>query len=272
MGKILGITPQRFLSPLVYGLDRKASLFSTVEDIPAATALAFSEGKGDMAAAFLSPIDYARHGGDYCILPGISVSSEHPTGSILLYIGKNVTSIRSVAVDIRVTSEILLAKIIINERYRNPNDAEHQLQIIPMLPDPPAMLARADAALVASFDVQHPDSSNLFSIDLVEEWNDMTDLPYVYGFWVAKEDSLSKAETLSLIQAGAEGVNHMPDIIAAAAQRTMLPAETIQNYFSKFNFTIDDRVLESIEEFFKFCYYLKALNDVPDLNFYQSPE
>ena len=56
-----------YLKPLLFGLDRRESPFDLDIDIPAKNAIKLSERSDGIRNAFLSPIDYARHGGEYRI-------------------------------------------------------------------------------------------------------------------------------------------------------------------------------------------------------------
>jgi predicted solute-binding protein len=64
-----------YMKPLLFGLDRTDSPFDLVTDFPAINSLKLSERSDGIRNAFLSPIDYARHGGEYRIVPNICVAS-----------------------------------------------------------------------------------------------------------------------------------------------------------------------------------------------------
>lgn len=208
-----------YLKPLLYGLERNDSPFHRVVDIPALIAMNMSkparvqgtsagkriklEGAG---CAFLSPIDYARHGAEYCIVPTVAVSSSRPTGAIELYVNSDVYDIETMAVDIRVTSEIILAKIILMEKYPNSEQEEANVQIVPMMPNLDAMLSKADAALLVNVAPIAERKHDGFKLDLVEEWYDLTDLPYVHGFWVGRQDEMLIDDVRRLIRAKKDGV------------------------------------------------------------------
>ncbi len=115
----LAVSNALYLKPLLFGLDRTDSPFDLIVDIPAQNALKFSQRSEGIRNAFLSPIDYARHGAEYCIVPHICVASSVPTNTIQLFIKSDLRKIDSIAVDIRYTSEIILAKIILEEKYHN---------------------------------------------------------------------------------------------------------------------------------------------------------
>jgi chorismate dehydratase len=269
----LALPEHSFVRLLVQGLDRTDSPFELVTDLPAKNSLNFSQRTGDFRCAFLSPIDYARHGADYCIVPGIAVSASHPNGVVRLFVRSDVRSISTVAVDIRVTSEIILAKIVIQERYRGAAISSRDLTFIPMLPDPAAMLKKADAALVVEFG-PHPMTTEKgsFVLDLVEEWVDMTGLPYVFGFWVGREEEITGPEVRALLDAKASGVLVRDRLAADFAAAHQLPRQETEKYFKSFSYDLGEREEQSLEEYIQYAFFHGTLPDAPELKFFDLDE
>jgi len=262
----LGVTEAFFLKPLLEGLDAPGSPFELTVDLPSSLSVAFNDRPESLRGAFLSPIDYARHGGDYHIVPGICVSSSRPTGTIRLYVNDETRNITRLAVDIRVTSEIILAKIILLEKYPNLSAEKKEIQFIPMMPDLQTMLKKADAALVANFAPATAQNNDLFCLDLVEEWNDLTTLPYVHGFWVVREGRWKNAESRMLLEAQEAGMKNLSSIAGRYASPPMAQ-KTALDYLSSFSYTLAQEQVESVSEFFRYCYFHGALGDIPELDF-----
>jgi predicted solute-binding protein len=256
-----------YLKPLLFGLDRTESLFDPVIDIPAQNALKLSQRSEGIRSAFLSPIDYARHGGEYCIVPNICVASSIPTNTIQLVLKSELRNIDRIAVDVRFTSEIILANIILEEKYRN-NSSRQKRQFIPMMPDIDAMLAKADAALVVNEFPNSCKKSSVFTLDLVEEWNDLTDLPYVHGFWVGREEEMSEQEAKALLTAKNNGVLLQTQIAQEAARQKSLPLGETTQYLSSFSYDLGEREEESLAEFIQYAYYHTVLGDVPEIRYF----
>ncbi len=259
-----------YLKPLLYGLEGNDSPFRTVVDFPATVALNMSkriqlEGAG---CAFLSPIDYARHGAEYCIVPDIAVSSAHPTGSVELYVKSDIRNIRTMAVDVRVTSEIILAKVILMEKYPNADPKPGNIQIVPMMPNVKSMLAKADAALVVNFSPVSESQSDFFRIDLVEEWSDLTDLPYVHGFWVGRQDEMLMDDLHRLMRAKTTGVTLQGETAARAARERGLSPESAREFLSSFSYDFTQPQVESLQELLSYAYYFGVLPDIPEINFF----
>jgi len=175
----LGLSEAMYLEPIISGLNGLGIPTNIHREIPAKLALNMSEASPLLKAgcAFLSPIDYGRRGGDYRIVPRIAISSSIPTATITLSINRNVSNIHRIAVDVRVTSEIILAKIILLEKFPNLASDTEAIQFVPMMPNVHEMLSKADAALVVNqYPNQYP-AGNVFTVDLVQEWQDLTELP-----------------------------------------------------------------------------------------------
>ncbi|HEY6951861.1 MAG TPA: hypothetical protein VI758_05605, partial [Bacteroidota bacterium] len=127
----LGVSDAVYLRPLLAGLNSADSLFEPAFDLPAVNSLHLNKRTNGLRCAFLSPIDYARYGGLYRIVPHVCVASSKATGTITLTVKRGVRNIRAVAVDIRVTSEIVLAKIIMRERFRNLPEDRDAIEFLP---------------------------------------------------------------------------------------------------------------------------------------------
>jgi predicted solute-binding protein len=256
-----------YLKPLLFGLDRTDSPFEVVKDIPANNAVKLSERSEGIRNAFLSPIDYARHGGEYRIMPNICVASSNQTNTIQLVLKSNLHNVERVAIDVRFTSEIILAMIILSEKYRN-QQTHSKLQFIPMMPDIDAMLTKADAALLVQDNPQMIGRTGTFTLDLVEEWNDLTGLPYVHGFWVGREEELSKTEAQALLTAKNNGILLKSQIAQSVAQQQNLSVNELAGYISSFSYDFGEQEEESLAEFIHYAYFHGVIGDVPEILFF----
>ena len=271
MRNILGVTEASYLKPLLYGLSDPRSGFEILSDVPSQLAVKFQKRVDSLRCAFLSPVDYARHGGDYLIVPQVGVSSSSRTDTIQLFVNPNTRNIRSIAVDIRVTSEIILAKIILAEKFPNEESVGGALQFMPMLPDRDAMLAKADAALIVNFHPSNPGSEEPFALDLVEEWNDFTGLPYVHGVWVGRDDEDLGELVAGLVSAKDRGAEHLVECAEVLTSQNNVPRRLAQQYLSSFSYTLGDDEQQGLSEFIRYAYFHGVLGDVPDLNFFEAP-
>ncbi|MFH0991432.1 MAG: MqnA/MqnD/SBP family protein [bacterium] len=270
MKRTLGVHQALYLKPLLYGLSGSDAPFDIHQDLPAQLAVKFRERIPPYEAgfAFLSPLDYARHGSEYRIIPGVAVSSNARSGTIQLYIKYQVHNIHTLAVDVRCTSEIILAKIILLEKYTNLTPERTAIQYLPMLPDCTAMLEKADAALVVNFAPEPASAKDHFSIDLVDEWFDLTELPYLHGFWVGREEDVSAAEIQALLRARDQGFLHHSALAVEEASRLSIPEEIVEEYFESFSYEFGEEQEASLSEYSRYAFYHGIIPDVPDINFF----
>lgn len=268
---VLGVPEASYLRPLLYGLSDSSANLEIRVDFPSQLAVKLQQRIGSIRWAFLSPIDYARHGGDYLIVPGVGVSSSSPSDTIQLFINPNVRNVHTLAVDIRVTSEIILAKIILAEKFPNEDSSNGPLQFIPMLAQSDKMLSKADAALVVNFHPRTRVPDEPFALDLVDEWNDLTGLPYVHGFWVGHEDPGAEDVVAPLIRAREQGVLHLAESAEVIASRLNVSRGTIRDYLAGFSYGLGEDEQAGLSEFFRLAYFHGILPDVPDLNFFDEP-
>lgn len=248
MPKRLGIIPHLYAQPLFEGLrgavNAKEIDVELVEDVPARLAIQLREEK--LHGAFLSPIDYAKENTNYKILPNLGVSSEGESGTAYLIFKEHLNRIRSVAVDPGYSSEIVLAHIILAEKYDTPP------QFVPMKSTVEESLSKADALLVVSTSSQSQYAASS-KLDLVDEWMDLTGLPYVHGFWVSREGALSPHETQVIARQSASASTLEGELLSHAS------------YLLNFQYDLNENALAGLAEFFRMAYYYGILKDIPDV-------
>jgi chorismate dehydratase len=265
MGNRFGIPRYLYTKPLTYGLERGTKKADLLADLSSQNALRLKSRELD--AALLSPIDYARNSAEYLVVPNICVSG---TGNrtTLLHFREGLRKINTIAADIGLTSELVLAKIILIEKYdMNP-------QFIPMggWLDVTAMLAKADAALLVGGPALFSSLSTKCTIDLAEEWRDLTNLPYIHAFWLSRRDSVSPNKLHLLKQSCEEGIRHLHDIALAASKEEQSTPEECESYLSSFNFNLDEETIQSLSEFYRYAFYHGVLGEVPEIKIYPAEQ
>lgn len=214
----------------------------------------------EMDAAFISPLDYAVNSSDLIILPGIGVSSSGFSSLARLYFKGELLSIESMAVGIVSAFDVVLARLVLGEKY----DAAPAI-----VPHPGAiddMLRKADSALVTGDDLLTVDSDKPF-IDLADEWSDMTELPVVHTLCVMRNESYNKVLHDHLLDAQQRGRLSLEQIAGDLAGQKDLPAEKVYSLLSSLSYGLDDQSRQSLEEFYRMAFYFGILGDVPELRF-----
>lgn len=194
--------------PLVHGLDRRPDLFSLRFDPPSRCAVLLHEGSIDVG--MIPVIEYCR-GPEYRIVPGMAIVSSGTVASVALFTKVPVEQVRTIAADTSSRTSNALLRILCAERFGI------RPAFTPMAPDPDAMLAANDAALIIGDPALYldPGAAGVQKIDLGDEWSRMTGLPFVWAFWAGRPDIVSPAAVAALREARDAGVA-AGDAIAAA--------------------------------------------------------
>lgn len=257
----LGIPPHAYCLPMIDGLRREPSV-SLLVDVAVQNAIKMREHELD--GAFLTPIDYARESSDYSIIPNVAVSSSVATDMIVLCFKEGLHTIRTLGVHPASTSEIVLASILLGERF------DVRPKILPVMSGFEEALRSADAVLLVGTEATEQASHHRNKLDLVEEWNDMTDLPYVHGFWCVREGEFTGDDVEVIQQACRRGVESIDDIVSAEIEKRDLQfsPEVLKQHFENFSFTFTEEEQEAVAEFLRYAYYHGVVPDVADLHFY----
>jgi chorismate dehydratase len=194
--------------PLVYGLELRSDLFALRFDSPAKCAALLHEGSIDVG--MIPTIEYLR-GPSYRIVPGMAIVSDGPVASVALYSRVPLDQVRTLAADTSSRTSVGLAQVLCYERFGiDP-------AFSPMAPDPAAMLAACDAALIIGDPALFLDheAAGLQKVDLGAEWAALTGLPFVWAFWAGRPEALSRAGVAALAHARDEGVAASDGLAAA---------------------------------------------------------
>ncbi len=255
--KKLGIIDSFYAEPLFHGLKDRNDTFDLITGSPIQISKMLREKKLD--AAFLSPIDYTKGYEEYTIVRDVCVASEGTSRTISLYFNEGLHNISTIATDLTTISEMVLAKIVMIEKYSTVP------QFIATTGDMNEMLKKADAALIVGNPnlELHPNYNK--KIDLVDEWTDITELPYVHGIWVTNEGQLLKSEVDILIKAAHFGASHLSEI---ANLQSQFQHQDLVEYLSAFSYVLDEINEASLVEFIRMTYYHEIIEDHPDIKFF----
>lgn len=262
--KRLGIPPHLYALPLK-GRGRGDPGYEWVVDAPARNAIALREGSLDLA--FLTPIEYARESSLYYIIRGVAVSSRGGDGSVALLFREGVDRLSSLAIDPSSASEIVLASIILAEQFNI------RPSLVPCRTTPEASLQDADAVLLVGDRALRMTHVHGNTLDLVEEWEEMTSLPYVHGIWCGQEHAAGMEDLERLRRLCTEGRGTLTTLSQTAAREGRLDplnARQILEYLEGLSFEETEDVEEGLREFIRYAYYHGVLPDIVDLQYYDS--
>ena len=261
-------------APLVWGftdgpLQGRYDLSFTVPSL-CAEAL----GRGEADVAIIPAIEYQRME-DVVALPGMSVAARGEVRSILVIARKPIEQARRIALDRGSRSSAALVRLLCAGRWGIAPE------FIEAAPDPVAMLAEADAALLIgdlalrlSLKVDAlaakkpgeycctgdasappvPGVDALYVYDVAYQWREMTGRPCVLALWVARRESATPAVVADFLASKEYGLARIAEIAEAAALKLDLPAPALETYLREnIDFSLDEENLGGLELYFQQC-------------------
>lgn len=158
------------------------------------------------------------------LLPGLGVTASGPVLSVRLLSKVPLRDIHSLALDCNSRSSVVLARIILANRYKvTPPVISHE----PELDD---MLAEADAAVIIGDRGLMVSGAGLLDIDLCQEWWELTGLPFYFAGWSSRDPDLLHRVAPIFQEACEYGLAHLTDICAEEADRRNIPLAICRQY------------------------------------------
>jgi len=276
MGK-LRVSIVEFLNtaPLVWGftdgpLEGRYDLSFTV---PSLCAEALRSGQADIA--IIPAIEYQRMNG-MVVLPEIAIAAQSEVRSLLVLSKRPINFVKRLALDTNSRSTVALTKLLCQGHWGI--DPE----FIDSPPDPEAMLAKADAALVigdpalrvrlkvdaltakqpaghgccGGDESEHPVQGvdMLFVYDVAQQWRDMTGRPSVLAVWAGRRDVVTPEVVADFLASREYGLANLNDIAEGAALKLELPPNPLERYLREsidFNLTAEN--IAALEYYFARC-------------------
>jgi chorismate dehydratase len=226
------------------------------------------------------------------VLPGLCIASKRSVRSLLLASKMPVHDVRRIALDRSSRSTQALVRILCQKRWHiSPEFFEAD-------PDLPAMLHKADAALIigdpalrlalnsessakrdATGDLQVPaefagisSSSPLFLHDIVEKWRGFTSLPAVLAVWAARPNVVTPEIIRDFHDSLVFGAQNLHEISADASRELNLPAPKIMRYFTEnIDYTFDDENRRGLREYFSSAADLGLIPQLKEIAFAPEP-
>jgi predicted solute-binding protein len=224
---------------------------------------------GEIQAATLPSIDYARSATALDLVPGVAIACQGPVRSVRLVHAVPVEQIRRVALDASSHTSVALLKILLHERLgRDP-------EFVTRPPELPAMLEESDAALIIG-DPALFAGDDRPSLDLGEEWIRLTRLPFVFAFWAAPHGALSGAEVARLQASLAAGTAAIPTIASSYNSPSMGGdgdrarwVAIFESYLrSNVSYRFGDEERHGLREFYRRAHARGLIERIPELRFH----
>jgi len=225
-----------------------------LDNAPARSAELLEKGRVDAA---LVPVIAFQQIDGVRLIPDVCISARERVRSVCLVTdGRELSNVRSVALDVSSKTSVVLTKIIFREflgfepEWRG---AE---------PDVDAMLKQSDAALIigdpalsiAECGVRNAESNpkskiqNLKSFDLAGLWHRHTGLGFVFAMWMIKQERCE----IDFAAARDEGLAHLDAIIANYTPDIGLSNDAMREYLSQnISYSIDESMRRGMELYFE---------------------
>jgi chorismate dehydratase len=248
-------------------LERSGAAVQIVRGVPSALNAELAAGRIDVAPC--SSIEFARHAGEYRVLPELVIGSDGPVGSILLE-----SSLPLEALDGRVvllptasaTSVVLLRALLeirvgVTPRYVwfDQNGGA------PAATGAAAALWIGDAALRRRF------APGRAVHDLGAEWAAWRALPFAFAIWQTRlgpeHDAELRALHRALVDSRDAFLRALPDRAARHAPEFGIAANVLHRYWGSLHYGLTPRMSAGLEEFYRLAARLGEVPGVPRLRF-----
>lgn len=238
-----------------------------VDGVP--TALNREMAAGTLDISVISAVEYARDAKKYLLLPDLSICSDGPVRSVMLFSKRPASELhgRRVLVSRSSMTSVALLELLFESVWDAkpafiPSDAElidvarfgqeeHDARLV--IGDAALQLwSRLRSAGVSPADGQP--TQYRFAYDLGGEWKQWTDLPFVFAVWVAQRTA-PVAEALAvhagLMASRDWGLTHLDTLAAQAAIATGVHKGVCLEYLSGLDYGLSYHHLAGLTEFFR---------------------
>ena len=193
------------------------------------------------------------------ILPGCTIASKGRVRSLLLvhHADQPLTALRSVAADVASRTTVAYARMLLHH-WGNPS-----VPFLPASADLDAMLDLADAAILIGDPalLALEEQANRFErtreplvyLDLAEEWNRITGVPFVSAVWsIACSRPLEERIAHDLNQSRMHGLENIDALVAEWSKRLPISEETMRTYLTtNIHYALDEECIEGMRVFFR---------------------
>ena len=265
--------------PLAWGIleGPQKDQFDAVFSTPAECAAQLASGEVDIG--LIPSIEYQRIPGTR-IVAGPAVASHSRALSVILLSLVPLFRIRSVAHDSASRASVALTQVILNEFYGN------KPEFRPGDPDPVSMLADNDAALLIGdpalrhrFENQLPDvekekefvrdgAEPVQTFDLMERWNNLTGLPFVFAFWAARKGFKDTTIAEGLTESRTFGLENLKTIAERYQEKLGIDKAFLLDYLQKnMDYHMDSDGVAALGQFYQMAAQAGALKSVRGIEF-----
>jgi chorismate dehydratase len=201
---------------------------------------------GRVGTALMSVVDYQHSEDELLMVPAGMIGCDGPTLTVRVFSRVPPGEIRTLHGDTDSHTSVILAQLILRERYgvRAP--------LVPFAAAtdglPETMLLIGDKVVNAA-----PDGAVYrHQLDLGEEWKKLTGLPFVFAMWMMRRDRQDRPLARLLAEARRRGARMTDELVARHAAEKRWPPELARRYFTEFlRYEVTDRARQGLTAFFE---------------------
>lgn len=250
--------------PFVYAFENQSikNKYHFLKYSPLDSGKSLLEGEVDIGLIPVTTLASTKE--SWRIIPHISISSKGLYKSVKLFFKSGLKDLHTIAIDERADSESVLLKILMPEKF---NITPEYMK---MKPDLNNMLHKADAALLIGDEALHEQEINKSSIDLGEEWFDLTGLPMVFAFWSGRQMTTDIKNVKNIINAFNLGFKNLESIAKDVAKESEFSWAFYHDYLTQnVNYKFSENEHAGLTEFYNYAFYYGLIEYIPDILFFE---
>ena len=230
--------------PFLYGLEHY-KIHTDVDialDIPSVCAQKLIEGKVDLGlipVAILPKLKEQYIISDYCI------GAEGKVSSVMLYSHVPLPEIKNVLLDYQSHTSVALVKILAKKFWKI--DPEW----IPAKIDYEKNIIGNTAAVIIGDRTFSLKNKYAYAYDLAEEWQKMTQLPFVFACWVANK-KLPDGFGKEFNEALKYGVDNRAELITELSEQHIYPTDIATYLYENIKFDLGSSQKKAMDLFLKY--------------------
>lgn len=228
--------------------------------------------RGEIDVSPSSSFEYGKFPGKYLLLPEMSISSDGPVKSVLLFSRVPIEELNNQAIALTTESDtsVNLLRIILARQYGFSNTFQRTtLPLREAIEKQRALLLIGDAALRESMA-----NRDLFVYDLGELWLGFTGLPFVFALWIVTREAVSRnrgeVQSLAagLIAAKRRAYESFESIADTCKEREWLGREALIDYWQTLSYDLTPRHLQGVATFFRYARELQLIREEPEIRLF----
>ena len=273
MSLVVGHIAYTNCAPFFHNLRAAGFSGDIVSGVPAQLNQLLAAGNIDVSPS--SSFEYARNWREYLLLPGLSISTRGPVGSVLLFSPKPLTGLEGaqIALTGESASSVHLLKILLHEfvGLQQVDYAVPEGQVEEIVAQGGNALLIGDRALKMA-------KSYAAGIiyDLGDLWYRYTGLPFVFALWIlrreaAREKTSQVHDLVAQLQISQQrAFNDLLGLARSVPERSWMTEAGLMTYWKTMSYGLDQEHIRGLELFFRLCRKQNLLPDVPELIFFST--